>query len=58
MILWEKSDIYRNQIRQLLQRVRAAMLGYSLVLQLLRSVGVVKIRVEEMFVRVRLGEYK
>lgn len=56
MILWEKSDIYRNQIRQLLQRVRAAMQGYSLVLQHLRSVGVVKIRVGEMFVRVRLGE--
>ncbi len=58
MILWEKREIYRNQIRQLLQRVRAAMQGYSLVLQHLRSVGVVKIRVGERFVRVRLGEYK
>ncbi len=34
------------------------MQGYSLVLQHLRSVGVVKIRVGERFVRVRLGEYK
>ncbi len=58
MILWEKREIYRNQIRQLLQRVRAAMQGYSLVLQHLRSVGVVKIRVGERSVRVRLGEYK
>lgn len=38
--------------------MRAARQGYSLVLQHFRSVGVVKIRVGEMFVLMQLGEYK